>query len=171
MYSDMTPKPPFRLFKANQIIPIGRPFILTAIDAADNKYRRTEFYLFVFKMGTGVHYVKNHAEFNGIPDTMMSDEVLLSESYDSAEAELQKYVIAKRKELGPDVLPHDEYFEFEEVEPERLLFHIVYRKLFGISKAIRGSTECKELRDFLMSVRLLEQCSIDQPESEQTDIP
>lgn len=121
-------------------------------------------------MESGLHYVKNRADFNGIPDTIMSDELLLEEAFDTAEAELQKYVIAKRKELGTDILPFEPVFEFESVEPERLLKPIVRRKLFGILKLIRGNTECDELRDFLNRNRIVEQCSIDEPESETADI-
>jgi hypothetical protein len=166
----MTEKSRFRLFKANCIVPIGQPFILTAIDAPNRQYRRTEFYLFVFKKGSGLHYVKNHADFNGIPDTIMSDEVLLQEAFDTAEAELQNYVIVKRTELGADILPFESVFDFESVEPEVLLPPIIRRKLFAIVKSIRGNTKCDELREFLNRTRIVEQCSIDEPESESTDV-
>ena len=41
----------FHLFKGNHIITLGRPFILTAIDPPSDEYRRTEYYLFLFKIG------------------------------------------------------------------------------------------------------------------------
>jgi hypothetical protein len=143
----------FHLFKGNQIITLGRPFILTAIDPPSDEYRRTEYYLFLFKIPEGVHYVKNHASFNGIPTTLMSDEHLLSEAFDAADVELQKYVVAKRKELGPDVLPYGQVFEFKEVEPQRLLYYAVRRRLFDVLTSIQRSTDCDELRDFLMPIR------------------
>jgi len=152
----------FRVHKGNQILPVGVPLIVTALDTTDPKYRRIEIYLFVFKLPEGVHFVKRRFQFNGIPAVIMSDEVLLSQALDIAEAKLESYLLAKRRELGPDILPYEQRFHLKLVEPESIFYYVVRRQLFDRFRAIRSETYCKELETFLNPISNLRKCSIEE---------
>jgi hypothetical protein len=164
-------KPPYRLFEANKILGVGQAFILIAIDAPNDTYRDTETYLFVFKdPSPGVHCVKNSARFNGLPRSLVSDEILLSEALEVGEAEAQFYVSKRREELGIQLLPRGEEFEFEETEPERLFYLITRHKIFNLANSIRGTTECKALEQFLQQGRRLSETSVEMNREEPSTL-
>ena len=136
--------------------------MITAIDTTEPDCRRTEFYLLVFKLPEGIHFVKRSFQFNGIPPAIMSDEVLLSEAFDTAEAELESYLLAKRKELGPNILPYEQRFRLKAVEPEAFFYYVVSRQLFDRVRTIRSETYCKEFETFLNPISHLKKCSIEE---------
>jgi len=156
----------FQVYKGNQILPIGTPVIIVALDRRKEEYGAIEFYLLVIKPQTGIHYVWQRFHFDGIPRFVMSDDLLLSQALEASEATLQQYLESTRKELGLFAPAPDRVFTMQEVQPEAFLYYVVRHQLLDIARGIRNRTQCVELEKFLDVLRHLQQSSITVAESD-----
>lgn len=153
-----------RFYSAPFFVPLGTPFVLTAIETSDDQNRCSEFYLFLFQLPKGQVFNRGRYFYCSLPHTIISNEALHDDAFRIAQAELDALVFDARKNKGHHVIPYDFRFELSPCSPDSVLLAFIRSKPFEELRALRDKTRSLDLKQFLPTVEVLEGWKIERGE-------
>jgi len=145
-----------RFYSAPFFVPLGTPFVLTAIKTSDDQLRCSEFYLFLFHLPKGQVFKRGRYFYCSLPTAIISNEALHDDAFRMAQAELNALVFDARRTKGHHVIPYDFRFELTPCSPDSLLLAFIRNKPFDELRTLRDKTRSQDLRQFLPTVEVLE---------------